>query len=125
MLRAGGGDPDETRGLTRSCVGLGYGVPLLVNGLPASSLVWRTRRLRVGPDGVVEQRRLGGRRHPAGKFTTATARGNSHQGWAVGLEKTEASLLGGLHVAALRTQAEARWLAAELRRALGTETPVS
>jgi hypothetical protein len=105
--------------------GLGFGVPLLVNGLAASSLAWQTRRLQVGTDGVIVRRRLGSRKHPPGKFTTAVAVGNTTQGWSVHLEKTETALLGRLHVAALRTQAEARWLAAELRRALGVETRTS
>lgn len=99
--------------------GLGFGVPLLLNGLAAVSLAWQTRRLQVGTDGVIVRRRLGSCMHPPGKFTTATALGNTTQGWSVHLKKSEAALLGTLHVAAVRTQAEARWLAAELRRALG------
>jgi hypothetical protein len=99
--------------------GLGFGVPLLLNGLAAHSLAWQTRSLQISTDGVIVQRRLGSRKHPAGKFTTAAALGNAHQGWSVHLEKTETSLLGRLQVAALRTQAEARWLAAEVRAALG------
>lgn len=106
-------------------LGLGFGVPLVANGLPATSLAWQTRRFQVGTDGVIVQRRLGRRVHPAGKFTTALALGNTHQGWAVHLEKAETSLLGRLAVAHLRTQAEARWLAAELRRALGVEASAS
>lgn len=104
-------------------LGLGFGVPLLINGLAAHSLAWQTRCIQVGTDGVVVKRRLGSRTHSPGKFTTAAALGNTHQGWSVHLEKTETAFLGRLHVAALRTQAEARWLAAELRRALGVEAP--
>ena len=103
-------------------LGLGFGVPLFVNGLAAHSLAWQTRRLQVGADGVVVKRRLGSRKHPAGRFTTAAALGSTHQGWSVHLERTETALLGRLQVAALRTQSEARWLAAELRRALGVQT---
>jgi hypothetical protein len=106
-------------------LGLGFGVPLIVNGLAAHSLAWQTRRLRVGTDGVVVKRRLGSRTHPPGRFTTAAALGNTHQGWSVRLEKTETALLGTLQVAALRTGAEARWLAAELRRALGVQSASS
>lgn len=104
-------------------LGLGFGVPLLVNGLAAHSLAWQTRRIEVGREGVIVRRQLGSRRHPPGKFTTAAALGNTTQGWSVHLEKTQTAFLGRLHVAALRTQSEARWLAAELRRALGVETP--
>jgi hypothetical protein len=103
--------------------GLGFGIPLLLNGLAAVSLAWQTRRLQVGTDGVTVQRRLGSRTHPPGKFTTATALGDTTQGWSVHLKKSEAALLGSLPVAALRTQSEARWLAAELRRALGVKPP--
>jgi hypothetical protein len=99
--------------------GLGFGIPLLVNGLAAHSLAWQTRRLRVGAEGVVVQRRLGSRTHPAGKFTNAAALGSATQGWSVHLQKTKTAFLGSLHVAALRTEAEAQWLAAELRRELG------
>ncbi len=106
-------------------LGLGFGVPFVVNGLAASSLAWRTIRLQVGTDGVTVKRRLWSRRHPPGKFTTAAALGNTHQGWSVHLEKTETALLGRLQIASLRTQAEARWLAAELRRALGVRTAAS
>lgn len=102
-------------------LGLGFGVPLLISGLAAHSLAWQTRSLQIGSDGVIVQRRLGSRKHPPGKYTTAVAIGRAHQGWSVGLEKTETALLGGLQVATLRTQAEARWLAAELRQALGVE----
>ena len=101
---------------------LGFGIPLILNGLPAISLAWQTRRLQVGTDGVIVQRRLGRRTHPPGKFTTAAALGSTAQGWSVGLDKSETTLLGGLQVASMRTGAEARWLAAELRRALGAET---
>ncbi len=106
-----------------SYLGLGLGVPVLLNGLAASSLAWQTRRLQVGTEGVVVRRRLGRGRHPAGKFTTAAALGSSSQGWSVHLEKSETAFLGRLQVAALRTQSEARWLAAELRSALGVEIP--
>ena len=103
-------------------LGLGFGVPLIVNGLAAHSLAWQTRRFEVATDGVVVKRRLGSRKHPAGTFTTAAALGNAHQGWSVHLERTETALRGRLQVASLRTQAEARWLAAELRRALGVQS---
>ena len=106
-------------------LGLGFGVPLLVNGLAATSLAWQTRRVEVGSDGVIVHRRLGSRRYPSGKFTTAAALGSASQGWSVCLERTETELLGRLQVASLRTKAEARWLAAELRRALGVRTTVS
>ncbi len=105
--------------------GLGFGVPFLLSGLAASSLAWQTRRVHVGTDGVIVRRRLGNRRHPPGKFTTAAAMGNTTQGWSVHLEKSEGALLGNLQVAALRTGAEARWLAAELRQALGVPPPKS
>ena len=105
--------------------GLGFGVPLLLSGLAASSLAWQTRSLQVGTDGVTVKRPFWSRTHPAGKFTTAAAMGNSSQGWRVHLEKTETALLGSLQVAALRTQAEVRWPSAELRQALGVQSPES
>ncbi len=100
-------------------LGLGFGIPFLMTALAASSLAWQKVRLRVGPDGVTVQRRLGRRTYPPGKFTTASARGNTNDGWSVGLEKSETAFLGGLQVASPRTESEARWLAAELRQALG------
>ena len=73
----------------------------------------------MGPDGVSGKRPLGRKVYPPGHFTLAQATGNSKDTWMVSLKRSPSDLFGGIPVAIVTTEAEARWLVAELELALG------
>ena len=99
-------------------LGLAFGAALFYNGLPMLGQAFVNQSFRLGPDGVVVKRLLRQKRFPAGHFTCSEAIGNSHGKWMVSLERPEKGIISGLVIAIVTSEAEARWLVAELSRAL-------
>ncbi len=99
-------------------LGVAFGAAFILNGLPLLGHALWNRGVRLGPDGVVTRRPLGQKRYPPGHFTRAEAAGSSHDKWIVSLERSTRTLLNGLIVTIVSTEAEARWLISELSRAL-------
>ena len=99
-------------------LGVAFGGALVFNGLPMLGQAFVNYGFRVGPGGVVAKRLLRRKRFPAGHFVRSEATGSSYDKWMVSLERQGTNLFGGLVVAIVATESEARWLVAELSRAL-------
>ncbi len=100
-------------------LGVAFGGAFILSGLPVLGQAFVNHGFQVGPDGVAAKRLLRRKRFPAGHFLRSVATGSSYDKWMVSLERSEKNFFGGLVVAIVTTEAEARWLVAELSRALG------
>lgn len=104
----------------------GGGLALLGTGVVVGLWIWVLRVTLVSRrygDAELEltnvpTRLLRRKRFSAGHFVRSQATGSSYDKWMVSLERPGTKCFGGLVVAIVATESEARWLVAELSRAL-------